>query len=153
MTSCIDLAFGFTVKHYRTQSVIVEEDTDTGEETVVLVLEDQYIGKNWATGKVLITRRVRWQAIAELFGWEVIMVNPSTWQSRVLARLPGADTKSRSVFLAEDITGTKPPTDDVADAICIGEFWIRQARLPAQTDLFEEAKPKQKRPTQRRKRR
>lgn len=69
MTSCIDLAFGFTVKHYRTQSVIVEEDTDTGEETVVLVLEDQYTRtenqRNRLAWQWLRERAVRLEAAAE----------------------------------------------------------------------------------------
>lgn len=101
----------------------------------VLVLEDQYIGNNWKTGKVLISRRMRWQAMAELFGWEVILVFPAKWQSRVLSRMPGQDTKEKSMFLAETIVGKKPYTHDLADAICIGEFWIREARLPKQAGL------------------
>lgn len=127
---------------------------DEPEGRRLLVIEDQYVmigGKkgNWNTAKVLITRRARWQTIAELFGWEVVLMNPRSWQSKVLKRMPGCDTKAKSVFLATQITGKTPASDDLADAVCIGECWIREARLPVQKGLAFSKGKNPKRPQRR----
>lgn len=99
----------------------------------VLVIEDQFIGdsrkreSNWNTGKKLIERRVRWQVLAELLGWEVFYVFPSSWQSKILKGVPGENTKTKSIFYASSLVGfSLEKLGDVADSICVGNFWLRR---------------------------
>lgn len=70
MTSCIDLAFGFYIEHFPHESVIFEEDTDTGEDSAVFVLDDQRQElsenqRNRLAWQWLRERAVRLEAAAE----------------------------------------------------------------------------------------
>ncbi len=93
----------------------------------VLVIEKQYMGRNskmnvQASIK-LVERRTRWQVIAELFGWDIVFLAPASWQSKIIKRIPGNTTKERSMIAARQLLGDVEITHDVADAVCIGEYW------------------------------
>lgn len=96
-----------------------------------LVIEDQFVCINWKTAKTLIESRMRWQALAEQKGFDVELVNPRTWQSALLKGMPG-DTKENSVTLAGALVkkyqkiSPEFKMHDVADAICIGEYFTRR---------------------------
>ena len=86
-------------------------------------IEDQYPGKKAGFGslRTLIRRAWTWGAILEgVYGCEpVTWVGPSTWQAKMLRGAPGADTKERSIFVAERALGRKVQSDDEADAVNI----------------------------------
>lgn len=110
----------------------------------VLVIEKQYINTdkkrgNIRTGMLLIERRARWQTIAELFAWDVVFVNPRSWQSKIIKGVPGNNTKEKSMVVAQQIMNCEPPTHDVADAVCIGQYYLNQQSDLGKVDL---SKPK-----------
>ena len=86
-------------------------------------IEDQYPGPKTAykSLRTLIRRAWTWGAILEgVYGCApVAFVNPSSWQSKVLRGAPGANTKERSIFVAERALGRKVQSDDEADAVCL----------------------------------
>lgn len=97
----------------------------------LLVIENQFVkpgeSGNIKTSRILTERRMRWQVCAELLGWDVEVIFPSTWQAKTIRKLPGKNTKERSILFASQFSGRTPPTHDVADAFCIGYFWIQSA--------------------------
>lgn len=96
----------------------------------VLVIEDQYIGNNMKTSKTLIMRRSRWQAIAELFGWDIVLLNPRSWQAASFRGMLGKDTKKKSIIIATQIMKEEPKSIDIADAVCMGQFWLDSLQRP-----------------------
>lgn len=75
---------------------------------------------------------MRWVIPAELAGWQVIEVAPSTWQSKMLGRASSQHSPSlaRAVWsVAQEITGGLPMTPDQASAVCIGQFVLDKMKL------------------------
>ncbi len=60
---------------------------------------------------------------------EIHYVDPNEWQSGMLSSCPG-NTKEASVFRAEKDTGIIFE-HDVADAVCMGLWWLKQWEMTA----------------------
>jgi len=113
----------------------VSERTDPDTQDPLLVVENQFLGKNPHTHASLVECRMRWEVIARLYGWRVISLRPATWQSKVINRARGCNTKEKSQNVAAGLLGGEKPPHDIADAICIGLYQLKQLSLPQQQAL------------------
>ena len=96
------------------------------EDKMFLVIEKQYLGIN-AQSLITLTKSVgALEALAVLSDTQLKEVNPTTWQSKLLGgRLIRQQLKKLSKERASETSGKKIVSDDIADAICIGEFaWL-----------------------------
>lgn len=97
-----------------------------------------YMGKNVASFQRLAEVRAIVEACARNEGLLWIPVNPSQWQSACLSVGRGRGTagqkrdivKPLAMRYARDVIGADPPSQDIADAICIHEY-ARRVALPA----------------------
>ncbi len=106
-----------------------------GPNEYTLVIEDQFakryidsVGRprtNIRGLKTLIERRCNWTVPAQLYGTEVVLVHPSTWQSffKIPSGAKHAESrKSLMNMLASNIAGRPVEADEDA-AVLIGEWY------------------------------
>ncbi len=102
----------------------VEGDFDiTGR--FLLVIENQFLGRNPMAFKSLIEGRNNFETLAWTKKWDIHSVAPSVWQKVALAneqKKAGEDIKCRSMRVAERLLGEVPVNDNLADAVCIGYY-------------------------------
>lgn len=103
------------------------------DEAPVLVVENQFLGKNPSSQTKLVQCRMRWETLAYYFGFEVVRVAPATWQSKITKKMPGKTTKERSIRYCRDVLGINPHTDDLADAFCIAQWYLQKTAIPVES--------------------
>jgi len=119
----------------------------------LLVIEDQFVGSNPYTAIKIVEARMRWAVLAEMLGWEVIRVKPSTWQSKMVSSSPTVTkkdlftrkAKSKPQIAKEKRENGKAlklriierakidhpgivATSDESDSICMGTNYINEQR-------------------------
>lgn len=129
-----------------------------------LVIEDQWLGVNYRNSKVITERRMRWQSIAQLLGWKIELVQPTSWQSKIINGTPNCaktkqvknkktgqtvlkrvfDTKKAAMIVASSITKKNITSHDLADAICIGQYWVNRISQQLPLELPKQPKPKRR---------
>jgi len=107
-------------------NLIKEENPD------LVIVEGQYLDKNVNSMQQLIEYRSLIQAICYLQGIEVIVVQPSTWQGRVLGKFKKGTSKKWSVAKAKSVFNLDKITDNEADAINIGVYYINEQKREMQ---------------------
>ena len=99
----------------------------------VFVIEDQYLNLNVNTLKKLVEIRATVTVLARMFGAvKCIVVPPQKWQRTMLGvniRAKREQRKRVSCMVASSIVGKGIADNDIADAICIGDYANRQKRL------------------------
>ena len=100
-----------------------------------LVIEDQYLSLNVHTLKRLVEIRTTVITIAKMLGAEkCIVINPSKWQRTELGVKTSAKRDQRkrvSRLVASSIFHGEIKDNDIADAICIGDYYNRTQTLYA----------------------
>ena len=69
------------------------------------------------------------ETLAALVGLPVTFVAPATWQSAILTGVPGATTKSRSLWFVRRVWNMQVTDNNKADAICIATYGEAVERL------------------------
>jgi Holliday junction resolvasome RuvABC endonuclease subunit len=89
------------------------------------VCEDQYLHLNVKTLIRIVSVRAVAEAVAAMDGYIVSdPVQPTSWQTALLnISKPRAECKRRAKEVASMIVKKKITDSDVADAICLCEFW------------------------------
>lgn len=112
-----------------------DEINDEFKERFLLVIEDQYLSLNVHTLKKLVEIRTTVIVIARLSGAEnCIIINPQKWQQAELGlhtRAKRVQRKRLSCFIASSIIGRRVKDNDIADAVCIGDYFNRTQTLHA----------------------
>jgi len=96
----------------------------------LLIIEKQYLGIN-ARSLITLTKSVgALEALAVMSDTTIKEIAATTWQSKLLGgRLRRAQLKRLSKERASDVAGERIVSDDIADAILIGEFfWLYMAK-------------------------
>jgi len=108
------------------------------EGSCVLVVESHGARmRNATTAERLIEHRRTWEVVAELAGWTVERVLVQTWQAAILGRgRKGAEKEiamqvSAAAAKASGMTFPTMISEDAADAICVGRYYLDTARLRA----------------------
>ncbi len=105
----------------------LERAADRGVRT--LVVEDQYYARNPKAFKTLVERRAEWSVVAQLCGWEVYYVQPSSWQAHhgltVQRKEPRERHKDRMQAKAGELLGA-PLEVDECDAYLLGLYWLQR---------------------------
>ena len=83
----------------------------------LVLIEDQFVGKNPLVAKVIILRRGHWETLAKLLNLPTTTINPSTWLA--WARVKRGD-KPAYHRLAAAVLGRTVATEDEAAAILMG---------------------------------
>jgi len=100
-------------------------------ETVdAMIVERQYLGIN-VKSLISLTKSVgALEALAVMSDTTIKEIAATTWQSKLLGgRLRRAQLKRLSKERASDVAGERIVSDDIADAILIGEFfWLYMAK-------------------------
>ncbi len=114
------------------------------EATRVCVIEEQVIpGRGGKGALTLGRRRGLVQAAAEAHGFnELVLIGASTWQNQLFGgRVETGETKNASILLVKHNHGidTGP---DVADAINIGDYYLRYGLTAAPYSVKKEAHAK-----------
>lgn len=128
----------FTALRNTVYSLVAE--VEEGEHKMVLqggtaVIEDGYIGFNRRTAQITDRARGICQSVAEHFGLEFHYVMPGTWHFLLKDTLKGLFPKHKGKWKREhlkpaakkkagEIVGRAIVSEDVADAICQGRFWV-----------------------------
>jgi Holliday junction resolvasome RuvABC endonuclease subunit len=89
-------------------------------------IEDQYLGKNPNSMKVLTRTGGRWQEACEMQCLPVMWVPPRAWQTKVLGSRWGAQRKQidrMMKLVARQDTGVKLSADECA-AWCLGKYAV-----------------------------
>jgi Holliday junction resolvasome RuvABC endonuclease subunit len=89
-------------------------------------IEDQYLGKNANSMKILTRIGGRWQEACEINGLEVQWVAPRTWQTKILGSKWGSKREQIDKMMkmvARQDTGIKLTADECA-AWCIGKYVV-----------------------------
>lgn len=89
-----------------------------------IVVEDQFIGKNPKTAKVIVLRRGHWETIAALRNIPTATVPPTTWQG--WAKVKRGDKPAYYRFACA-ITGRQLTSEDEAAAVLIGLCYVSSA--------------------------
>ena len=95
----------------------------------VLIIEDQYLNLNVHTLKRLVEVRTTVMVLAKLYNAvKCLVVPPQKWQQVEL----GLNIKSKreqrkkiAKMVASEVVGEKIKDSDIADAICIGDYFNR----------------------------
>lgn len=102
---------------------------DGVKETFTLVIEDQYLNLNVRTLKKLVEVRTTVTVLARLYRADkCLVVPPQKWQQIEL----GLNVKSKreqrkrvAQMVASSIAKEKIQDSDIADAVCIGDFYLK----------------------------
>lgn len=96
------------------------------EDQRVTVLEQHWMSFRSVKGSLTLgQRRGIAQSVGEALGfprWEY--VGASTWQSFVFGGKRVPDTKAAAMQFVRDTYHFEPATDDVADAVCLGHYFL-----------------------------
>lgn len=99
------------------------------EDVFTLVIEDQYLSLNVYTLKKLVEVRTTVIVVAKMTNAEkCLIVPPQKWQQIELGlhtRSKREQRKEVAKIVASSITGKKVKDSDIADAICIGDYFNR----------------------------
>ena len=99
-------------------------------ESFEFAIEDQYLNLNVKTLIKLVTIRTMITTIARITNaTNCIVISPSKWQSLILGvhiRAKRDQRKRLSCMVASSIAKETIKDDNIADAICIGEYVIRK---------------------------
>jgi len=94
--------------------------------------------RNAVTAERLIEHRRTWEVVAELAGWTVERVLVQTWQAAILGRGRAGAEKiiarqiaEREAARAGGFDDAVTISEDAADAICVGKYWLMKKRLEA----------------------
>lgn len=105
---------------------LLDMHVETGA-SVLVGIEHSYVGANVRTGLQLAELRGRISQEVERRGWSVQLIAPSTWRKTTIAPPPKTkrkQLKAMSVAYVDKNYGLTV-SDDVADAICVGEHLAR----------------------------
>lgn len=107
---------------------------------LTLAIEDQYLGVNPQTLISIVESRMRWQAIAELYGATIENFAPQQWQAPMLGarHMKRVDRKRASKNQAHFFFKGASFTIDESDAVIIGAYLTRLqiARIENSLDTF-----------------
>lgn len=108
--------------------------SDAGAQPRHVVIEDGWLRPGWGAKGALTLGRRRGLAMAaaEAMGFEhdPTFVGPSTWQGKLFGRLKLDESKQKALaFVAEHYAKTDI-SEDEADAICIGHYWLTYEQGP-----------------------
>jgi len=94
------------------------------KDVAVLIIERQYMGIN-AKSLITLSKSVgAIEALAVMSDTEIKEIMATTWQSKLLGgRLKRPQLKRLSKERASELVGERIVSDDIADAILIGEFY------------------------------
>jgi len=91
----------------------------------VFAVEDQYLNLNVKTLKKLVEIRTTLTTLAKVYGKaECLVIPPQKWQTTILGyhKARRKQRKYLSCIVATEIAGNPIKDDNIADAICIGEY-------------------------------
>lgn len=94
----------------------------------VLVIEDQYLGKNPQSLIRVVECRTRFQTCASQMGWPSVVIQPSIWQNALFGWKRGRErkeNKAMSKWIFWEVFGFSAESEDHADSFCIGAFFLR----------------------------
>ena len=119
----------------------------------LLIIEDQYVGKNPQTAMRVVEARMRWEVAAEVLGWKIVRVKPATWQSKMvtssssvskidpltrkqksdkqISREQKANRSALKQRIIERVKINHPgivANSDESDSICMGDYYINEQR-------------------------
>jgi Holliday junction resolvasome RuvABC endonuclease subunit len=112
-----------------------------GYPLAIVAVEDQFVGPNQRSAKMIIEQAMRWMVLGELITGKAIRVHASQWQSffglgadrankkKGTIKEPRASHKKRILDAAILHTGIGHLTSDMADAIFINLYayeWLKE---------------------------
>jgi Holliday junction resolvasome RuvABC endonuclease subunit len=101
----------------------------------LVAIEDNFLGKNPATLKVMARIVGRWQQAFEPLGVDTDLIEPSRWRSVLRGFIqPGAQRaacKDAAQRFARMVLGAKDLGTDAAEAACLAVFAARRAAFAA----------------------
>lgn len=100
----------------------------------IFAVEDQYLNLNVRTLKSLVEVRSMLITLAKVYSknpMECVVVPPQKWQSVILGTIKAKrkQRKKISCMVASDIAGENITDNDIADAICIGDYIKKKKAL------------------------
>jgi hypothetical protein len=105
---------------------------------LTVVVERQFQGRgakmNPSTTETLMRSRFLWEILSDVLGIEVVLVWPSSWQSKTLCLAPPVDekgkklntTKKQSIWVAKHFVKDQDWSDGEADSALIGRWHVKQ---------------------------
>ncbi len=109
--------------------------------SVLVVIEDQYLDKNFRSAKLLVEQRARIEGWCDMVGFEHVSVLPSVWQGAILRTFAqkSEERKRRALVVAKGILGMRndaPLDDNLADAVCIGQWAVTRMMKLSFVDML-----------------
>ncbi len=100
----------------------------------IFAVEDQYLNLNVKTLESLVEVRSMLVTLARVFGKKNIkyfVIPPQRWQSTMLGVIQARREQRKKIacLVASKIAGNTIKDNDIADAICIGDYVKRQMAL------------------------
>ncbi len=107
----------------------------------VFVIEDQYLNLNVRTLKTLVEIRATVLTLARIYNaTKCIVIPPQKWQRSILGvsiKSKREQRKAVSCMVASHIARQKIKDNDIADAICIGDYVYRRKTV-TQLPIYRE---------------
>ena len=104
-----------------------------------VVVEGQFMGINAQSMMRLVEMRTTVQCACDLVGVSYQTVLPGVWQTAILARgfftAKRKERKELSIQIASMRTGIEIDDDGIADAVCIGLWWLDQVKAGKRQEI------------------
>lgn len=102
-------------------------------ESVIVAVEDQYLGKNYQASKKLTEQKNRIFGWCDMLGFDTVSVPAATWQGPILGVFnePSEVRKQLSMTIAKGILGMRNDQEldeDSADAVCLGQYIVNRTK-------------------------
>lgn len=102
-------------------------------QSVIVAVEDQYLGKNYQASKKLTEQKNRIFGWCDLLGFDTVSVPAATWQGPILGVFneTSEERKLLSQMIAKGILGMRNDEEldeDSADAVCLGQYIVNRTK-------------------------
>jgi len=94
-----------------------------------VVIEDQFMSKNYKTTKGLSWSAGKVMGLAEYFGKEYDIINVATWKAYFSLLKKDISAWDQAQTIYKDSWGDLAANDDVASAVCMGYYYIHGHHL------------------------
>ena len=110
----------------------------------IFVIEDQYLNLNVKTLKSLVEIRTTVLTLARVYNAsKCLVIPPQKWQTVMLGvniKAKREQRKAVSCMVASSIAKQEIKDNDIADAVCIGDYVIRKSSVTQSTIYRERGK-------------